>query len=157
MSEFSESYHLEAGDQQAGIHLLRRAHLEGFVFPPQRGWVSIIPRSSFGQLPDALVQANQGVLLRYLLDEDAGWMLEVFTDPQLASHYQCRWLDWSDQEGRITVDARRPGRRGRPGACQAARPRRPARPPAGAHPAALHRAADRPGVGRAVRWLRDWE
>jgi hypothetical protein len=34
MSEFSESYHLEADDQQDGVHLLWRAHLEGFVFPP---------------------------------------------------------------------------------------------------------------------------
>jgi hypothetical protein len=104
VSEFSESYHLEADQQQAGIHLLRRANLDGFVFPPQHGWVSIIPRSKFGALPDALVQANQGVLLRYLLDEDAGWMFEVFTGPRLACHYQCRWLDWSDQEGRIKID-----------------------------------------------------
>jgi hypothetical protein len=105
VSEFSESYHLEADDQQAGIHLLQRANLDGVVFPPQGGWVTVIPRSKFGQLPDALVQANQGCLLRYLLDQDAGWMFEIFTGPQLASHYQCRWLDWSDQEGQITVDA----------------------------------------------------
>jgi hypothetical protein len=105
VSECSESYHLEADDQQAGIHLLQRANLDGVAFPPQGGWVSILPRSKFGQLSDALVQANQGVLLRYLLDEDAGWMFQVYTGPQLASHYQCRWLDWSDQEGRIRVDA----------------------------------------------------
>jgi hypothetical protein len=37
MSEFSESYHLEADDQQDGLCLLRRTNLEGFVFPPQHG------------------------------------------------------------------------------------------------------------------------
>jgi dihydrofolate reductase len=105
VSEFSESYHLEADEQQAGIHLLHRANLDGFVFPPQGGWMTILPRSKFGALPDALVQANQGVLLRYLLDEDAGWMFEIFTGPRLGSRYQCRWLDWSDQEGQIRVDA----------------------------------------------------
>jgi hypothetical protein len=105
VSEFSESYHLEADEQQAGSHLLQRANLEGVVFPPQCGWVTIIPQSKFGQLPEGLVQANQGVLLRYLLDQDAGWMFEIFSGPKLASRYQCRWLDWSDQDSRITVDA----------------------------------------------------
>jgi hypothetical protein len=105
VSEFSESYHLEADHQQAGVHLLQRANLDGVVFSPQRGWVSIFPRSEFGAPPDALAQANQGVLLHYLLDEDAGWMLEVFTGPQLACHYQCHWLDWSDFQARVSVDA----------------------------------------------------
>jgi hypothetical protein len=79
MSEFSESYHLEADDQQAGLHLLQRARLEGFVFPPERGWVSILPRSEFGETPDALVEANQRWLLHYLLDQDAGWMFASTT------------------------------------------------------------------------------
>lgn len=105
MSEFSESYHLEADAQRAGIDLVHRANLDGVVFPPQGGWVTIVPRSKFGRLPEALIRANQGVLVRYLLDEDAGWMFEVFTGPRLNSHYQCRWLDWSDQDNHITVDA----------------------------------------------------
>jgi hypothetical protein len=105
MSEFSESYHLEANDQQDGIHLLQRADLEGIVFPPQRGWVSIVPRSQFGEAPESLLEANGGCLLRYLLDQDAGWMFQVYTGPVLASHYECRWLDWGDPENRIKVDA----------------------------------------------------
>jgi hypothetical protein len=105
MSEFSESYHLQADDQQAGVHLLRRAHLDGFVFPPQRGWVTIIPRSEFGEMPDGLVEANEGWLLRYLLDQDAGWMFQVYSGPILVSSYECRWLDWSDPEHRVKVDA----------------------------------------------------
>jgi hypothetical protein len=105
MSEFSESYHLQADDQQDGVHLLQRAHLDGFVFPPQRGWVTIIPRSEFGETPDDLVEANEGWLLRYLLDQDAGWMFQVYTGPILASCYECRWLDWNDPEQRIKVDA----------------------------------------------------
>jgi hypothetical protein len=105
MSEFSESYHLEADDQQDGLRLLRRANLEGFVFPPQHGWVTIIPRSEFGTPPERLLEGNEGYLLRYLLDQDAGWMFAVYTGPILACHYECRWLDWSDPENRIKVDA----------------------------------------------------
>ncbi|SRR6266545_1010759 len=105
MSEFSESYHLQADDQQAGLHLLQQANLEGFVFPPQRGWVTIIPRSEFGAPPQRLLEANQGCLLRYLLDQDAGWMFQVYTGPILASHYECHWLDWSTWESWIKVDA----------------------------------------------------
>jgi hypothetical protein len=105
MSEFSENYHLQADDQQAGVHLLQRARLDGFVFPPQRGWVSIIPRLEFGEMPDRLVEANEGWLLRYLLDQDAGWMFQVYTGPVLVSSYECRWLDWSNPEHRIKVDA----------------------------------------------------
>jgi hypothetical protein len=58
MSEFSESYHLEADDQQDGLCLLRRANLEGFVFPPQYGWVTIIPRSEFGTPSERLLQVR---------------------------------------------------------------------------------------------------
>jgi hypothetical protein len=105
MSEFSESYHLEADDQQAGPRLLSRANLDGVVFPPQRGWVSIVPRSEFGGPPERLLDANEGCLLRYLLDQDAGWMFTVYTGPILACSYECRWLDWSDPEHRIKVDA----------------------------------------------------
>ncbi len=82
MSEFSESYHLEADDQQDSMHLLQRAALEGVVFPPQRGWVTIVPRSQFGAPPERLLEANEGGLLRYLLDQDAGWMFHGH-DPQL--------------------------------------------------------------------------
>ena len=105
MSELSESYHLEADDQQDGVRLLQRAHLEGFVFPPQRGWVTILPRSEFGTPPESLLEANQGRLLRWLLDQDAGWMFQVYTGPILVSHYECRWLDWRTWDSRIRVDA----------------------------------------------------
>jgi hypothetical protein len=104
MSEFSESYHLEADDQQAGVHLLGRANLDGFVFPPQRGWVTIIPRSEFGAPPESLFEANQGRLLRWLLDQDAGSMFQLYSGPILASHYECRWLDWRTWDSQIRVD-----------------------------------------------------
>jgi len=104
VSEFSESYHLEADDQQAGVQLLRRANLDGFVFPPQRGWVTIIARSEFGAPPESLLEANQGRLLRWLLDQDAGWMFQLYTGPILASHYECRWLDWRTWDSQIRVD-----------------------------------------------------
>jgi hypothetical protein len=105
MSEFSESYHLQADDQQDGVGLLQRAHLDGYVFPPQRGWVSIIPRSEFGETPDDLVEANQGWLLHYLLEQDAGWMSAVYAGPILACFYECRWLDLRTWDSEIKVDA----------------------------------------------------
>ena len=105
MSEFSESYHLEAGDQQEGVGLLRRANLEGFVFPEQNGWVTIIPRSEFGRLPKGLADANRGWLLHYLLDEDGGWMYAILSGPRVTCRYETRWLDWSDKENRIAIDA----------------------------------------------------
>src|SRR4029453_15516557 len=105
MSEFSENYHLGADDQHGGLQLLQRANLDGFVFPPQHGWVTIIPCSEFGASPQSLLEANEGCLLRYRLDQDAGWMLQVYTGPILACSYECRWLDWSDPEHRIKVDA----------------------------------------------------
>jgi HIRAN domain len=98
VSEFTESYHLQADDQQAGVHLLQWAHLDGFVFPPQRGWVTILPRSEFGEMPDGLVEANEGWLLRYLLDQDTGWMFQVYSGPILGSSYECCWLDWSPEK-----------------------------------------------------------
>src|SRR5829696_894068 len=45
--------------------------------------------------------ANQGWLLRYLLDQDAGWMFQVHTGPVLVSHYECRWLDWRTWDSKI--------------------------------------------------------
>ena len=111
MSEFSESYHLEADTQQDGIRLLQRAGLTGWVFPPKRhwpatrGWVTILPRSTFGEPPAALIEANEGWLLHYLLDQDAGWMFAAYTGPVLTSRYECRWLDWSDPQNRIKTDA----------------------------------------------------
>jgi hypothetical protein len=47
--------------------------------------VSIVPRSEFGIPPQRLLEANEGRLLRYLLDQDAGWMVQVYTGPILAS------------------------------------------------------------------------
>src|SRR4029453_6269757 len=120
MSEFSESYHLEADDQHDGLQLLQRANLDGFVFPPQHAWGTIIPSSEVGAAPptrpggglDApgLHRADPGLLLRVPL---AG--LERVAEPD---HGRCQ------RRGRWAgVDAR-----------PAPRPRLPAAG-VGAHPA----------------------
>jgi hypothetical protein len=67
--------------------------------------VTILPTSEFGAPPESLLEANRGRLLRWLLDQDAGWMFQVYTGPILASHYECRWLDWRTWDSRIRVDA----------------------------------------------------
>jgi len=105
VSEFSESYHLQADHQQDGVDLLQRAPLEGVVFPPERGWGSIISWSEFGETPDALVEADQGWLLHDLLDQDAGWRFQVYSGPILACFYECRWLDLRTWDRQLTVDA----------------------------------------------------
>ncbi len=43
MSESSDSYHLRSETVEEGVELLHRAHLCGFVFPANNGWVSILP------------------------------------------------------------------------------------------------------------------
>jgi hypothetical protein len=103
MSEFSESYHLESNDQQEGVRLLERAELDGFVFLPGNGWVTMVVESEFGETPAPLIAANDGRLLHYLLDEEAGWMFDIYSGVHSASSYQCRWLDWSDHENRIKI------------------------------------------------------
>jgi hypothetical protein len=103
VSEFSESYHLESRDQQDGVRLLQAAKLDGFAFPEANGWVTIIPESEFGEELGALIRANRGTLLRYLFDDDSGWMFDVYQDKRMVCGYQFRDLDWSDPEDRIVI------------------------------------------------------
>jgi hypothetical protein len=101
MSEFSESYHLETYDQQAGVALMRRAGLHGFVFPETNGWVTLVPSSGeYGEPNDALIEASPGILIHYVNAEDQGWMLALYSNGVPVSGYSCMWLDestWSDE------------------------------------------------------------
>lgn len=104
MSEFSETYNLLSSEQQHGVALLEAAQIEGFVFEPANGWVTILPRSEFGQPLPVLIKANNGVLLEYLYDEDSGWQFALFEGSNVVSAYSCVWLDetdWGDDSIRI--------------------------------------------------------
>lgn len=91
MSEFSESYHLRADDQQAGVALLKRAGLAGFVFPPKQGWVTVLAEGSMFEPNHVLIAANEGVLLYYTNAEDHGWSFTIIRSSEAVSHFSANW------------------------------------------------------------------
>jgi hypothetical protein len=105
MSEFSETYNLLADSRQDAIELLQRARIEGFVFPPANGWITLLPRSEFGQPVVPLIEANTGTLLNYLYDDDGGWRFVLLEGPNVTSSYSCIWLDWTNwNDDSIRID-----------------------------------------------------
>jgi hypothetical protein len=98
MSEFSESLHLRGEDPTAGVGLLRRAKVAGYVFPAADGWISIAyhqPRISLKSAADLvrslveardrrelarMVDANEGTLLHYSYAEDHGCSVAVYEE-----------------------------------------------------------------------------
>ncbi len=91
MSEFSESFHLRSESQADGEGLLRRAGLTGAVFSAVRGWVTIVPESDLYEAVEAMVAANEGVLLHYLHAEDHGWQFAVYEGSSGICRYECGW------------------------------------------------------------------
>lgn len=100
MSEFSESYHLRASELQEGVDLLRRAGLGGYVFPPENGWVTILPEGEIFEPNQRLVRASTGVLLHYMHAADHGWGFALYRDGQRIAGYEAEW----DNDFRVTVD-----------------------------------------------------
>lgn len=98
MSEFSDSYHLRAGEQQAGVDLLRAAGLAGYVFPPENGWVTVLAEGEAFEPNQRLIGASAGVLLHYVHAEDHGWGFELYRDGRRVARYEAEW------ESDITVD-----------------------------------------------------
>jgi hypothetical protein len=92
MIEFSESYHLRARFQADAADLLSRAGVAGYVFPEQDGWVSFVADGTPFVPNDALIEANQGLLLHWLYSEDA-WEFHLWQGAQLIHEYACTWDD----------------------------------------------------------------
>jgi hypothetical protein len=107
MSEFSESFHLRADDTAAGVALLERAGLPGWVLPAEGGWVTVVVERDFtGEPEPALVAANDGVLLLYVNAEDHGWSLTAWDGTTEVSHYEAEWTDdIAADTSRLDVDA----------------------------------------------------
>lgn len=61
MSEFSESYHLRSNNTEDSVQLLKRSGLGGYVFPAQRGWVTMVAGDVSSTSELALIQANHGL------------------------------------------------------------------------------------------------
>ena len=94
MSEFSESFHLLADGQAAGVALLERAGLAGWVYRPANGWVTVVLDRDFsGEGDPALIEANEGVLLLYVNAEDHGWSLTVWEGSTERSAYEAEWTE----------------------------------------------------------------
>lgn len=91
MSEFSDSYHLLTNDPQSGQALLQRAGLEGFVFAPTNGWVTLVADGIVFRPNQELIQANEGILLHLVSAEDYGWYFSVYQGIKLVSHFECYW------------------------------------------------------------------
>jgi hypothetical protein len=105
MSELSETYNLLSDRQEEGVALLDGARIEGFVFPPTNGWITLLPRSEFGQPIPPLIEANTGTLLEYLYDEESGWRFVLFEGSGVVSTYSCSWLDWGNwDDDAIRID-----------------------------------------------------
>jgi hypothetical protein len=115
MSEFSESFHLVAGELVEGHALLERAGCSGWVFPSVNGWVTVVPDEAtsvgdVGQVdPELLFSgsirtmsppvdspvvtallANQ-VLVWFLNYEDHGWAFGVWKGGELISDASVEW------------------------------------------------------------------
>lgn len=102
MSEFSESYHLRGSSRRDATELLARAGLAGFVFPALDGWVSFVAEGEPFTLNEAIVSANEGVLLRWVYGEDHGWEFNVFTDRKVACEYSCSWEEDLAVNGKVS-------------------------------------------------------
>lgn len=83
MSEFSESFHLRAGDAETVVLLLTSVQVDGYVFAAEGGWVSFVyeadeppARDHF----DSIVAAAPGLLVHYDYAEDHGCRVTVFDD-----------------------------------------------------------------------------
>jgi len=100
MSEFSDSYHLRAGEQQAGVDLLRAAGLAGYVFPPENGWVTVVADGEAFEPNQRLIGASAGVLLHYVHAADHGWGFELYRDGHRLARYAAEW----DHDLRVTVN-----------------------------------------------------
>ncbi len=91
MSEFSESYHLRSGTIDAGLELLQSARLAGFLFPPSKDWVTILPAGELFVPHRSLLAQNHGLLLRYFFAEDHGWGFSVHRGAFPAGSFEVSW------------------------------------------------------------------
>lgn len=93
MSEYSESYHLKSINTQDGADLLKRAGLEGFVFPASNGWVTLVVQDSEVMPNEKLIEANSGMLFRFFNAVDEFWYFIIYREKRQICVYQCSWID----------------------------------------------------------------
>ena len=93
MSEFSDCYYLRSDNQLDGVDLLRRAKLQGFVYPSENHWVTILPEGPMFAPNENLIKANTAILLHYCYAEDHGWDASLYDASLEIFSYECVWDD----------------------------------------------------------------
>ncbi len=78
MSEFSESYHLRSENIADGIALLQKIKVEGIVFPPQNGWVSLIVQGDLNDHIETIAAAWSKRIMHYMYAQDHAFMFNYF-------------------------------------------------------------------------------
>jgi len=78
VEDFVSIVYLRTPAQEDGVALLKRCDAEGYVLPGRNRWVAILPSGDGLEIPDALLQANQGVLLHYFVAGEQGWRFAVY-------------------------------------------------------------------------------
>lgn len=89
MAEFLECYYIRAQSTTDAIELLERAGIPGFIVPPSNGWVGLLVEGLLLAPNRALVEANTGLMLHFLVAEDHGWRFELYQGPTPVSRFSC--------------------------------------------------------------------
>jgi len=91
VSEFSDSYHLMTDNCQAAEALLKRAGVEGYVFPAVKGWSALVAEGFAFRPNFQLIEANEGILLHLVSAQEYGWYFSLYQGPDQLAHYECYW------------------------------------------------------------------
>jgi hypothetical protein len=91
MSEISESYHLLGRRQLDAVKLLKRASVDGYVFPADGKWVTFLADGELSVGSAAVYAANRETLLYLWLAEDHGWGFRLFSGAECVASYQHDW------------------------------------------------------------------
>ncbi len=89
MSEHSDSWHLHSKSAEEAVSLLRRAEVDGFVFPPHGGWVAFVSADDEDAVA-RIVAANTTLVVRYEHAADHGSAISLFDGPRRKGHMSWR-------------------------------------------------------------------
>lgn len=87
MKDFVSIIYLRTPAQEDGVALLKRCDADGYVLPGRNRWVAILHAGEGLEMPAALRDANQGVLLHYFVAGSDGWGFELYQQGQRLISY----------------------------------------------------------------------
>lgn len=99
MSEFTEVYFLRSNNNRDAVNLLKKAKVEGFVYPARDGWTAFVANSTpLYHFSEALRKDNEGILLYFTNAEDYGWGFDVCVKNEMVCSYGCGLNEDIDSE-----------------------------------------------------------